>query len=309
MFNFAAKRHWFLIAAAVVIILCIVSAAIPGGLKTGIDFKPATKVELGPKEGETLDIELVKGLLSDLGYDQAARKIQVSEDHFIFYLPEMDEAGRKDVESKLNEIGQVVEIDFSSASVASNTVRNAAIATAVATVAMLLYITWAFRKVPHSVRYGTAAIVALIFNLVVTVGVYAVLGRTLGWEVDPMFIVALLAIIGYSVNDSIVVLDRIRENKARGIMGGGDYDSMVNFSISETLVRSLNTGMTTLLAILAVYLIVGGPIRGFLVALFVGIVAGTYSSIFVAGQLLVMWEHGDWIKLIPGASRLQKNKA
>ena len=172
---------------------------------------------------------------------------------------------------------------------------------------MLVYITWAFRKVPHSVRYGTAAIVALLFNLVVTVGVFAILGRILGWEVDPMFITALLAIIGYSVNDSIVVLDRIRENKARGI--GGDYDGLVNFSISETLVRSLNTSITTVLAILAVYLIVGGPIRSFLMALFVGIVAGAYSSIFVAGQLLVMWEHGDWIKIIPGVSRLQKNKA
>jgi preprotein translocase subunit SecF len=307
MFNFAAKRHWFLIAAVVVIILGIVSAAIPGGLRTGIDFKPATKVELGPKEEETLDIEVVKGLLIELGYDQAAGRIQVSEDHFIFYLPEMDEAGRKDLASKLDEIGQVVEIDFSSASVASNTVRNAAIATVVATVAMLLYITWAFRKVPNSVRYGTAAIVALIFNLVVTVGVYAVFGRTMGWEVDPMFIVALLAIIGYSVNDSIVVLDRIRENKARSI--GGDYDGMVNLSISETLVRSLNTSITTVLAILAVYLIVGGPIRSFLMALFVGIIAGAYSSIFVAGQLLVMWEHGDWIKVIPGVSRLQKKKA
>jgi preprotein translocase subunit SecF len=305
--NFAAKRHWFLMAAVIVIILGIVSAAVPGGLITGIDFKPATKVELGPKEEETLDIEVVRGLLSDLGYDRAARQIQASEDHFIFYLPEMDEAGRDDLKVKLNEVGEVVELDYSSAAVASNTVRNAAIATAVAIVAMLLYITWAFRKVPHSVRYGTAAVVALIFNLVVTVGVYAVFGRTLGWEVDPMFIVALLAIIGYSVNDGIVVLDRVRENKARGI--GGDYDSLVNYSISETLTRSLNTGMATLLAILAVYLIVGGPIRGFLMALFVGIVAGTYSSIFVAGQLLVMWEHGDWIKIIPGVSRLQKNKA
>jgi preprotein translocase subunit SecF len=305
--NFAAKRHWFLIAAAVVIVLCIVSAAIPGGLKTGIDFRPATKVELGPKEGESLDIEVVRGLLSDLEYDQAARSIQVSGDNFIFYLPEMDEAGRDDLKVKLNEVGEVVELDYSSAAVASNTVRNAGIATAVATVAMLLYITWAFRKVPNSVRYGIAAVVALIFNLVVTIGIYAIFGRTMGWEVDPMFIVALLAIIGYSVNDSIVVLDRIRENKARGV--GGDYDGMVNFSISETLVRSLNTSITTILAILAVYLIVGGPIRGFLMALFVGIVAGAYSSIFVAGQLLVMWEHGDWIKLIPGASRLQKDKA
>ncbi len=208
---------------------------------------------------------------------------------------------------KLNEVGEVVELDYLFRRRCLQYRSQCGHCHSVAIVAMLVYITWAFRKVPHSFRYGTAAVVALMFNLVVTVGVYAVSGRILGWEVDPMFITALLAIIGYSVNDGIVVLDRIRENKARGI--GGDYDGLVNFSILETLMRSLNTGMTTLLAILAVYLIVGGPIRSFLMALFVGIVAGTYSSIFVAGELLVMWEHGDWIKLIPGASRLQKNKA
>ena len=123
--------------------------------------------------------------------------------------------------------------------------------------AMLIYITWAFRKVPHSFRYGTATVVAVVFNLLVTFGVFSLVGRFVDWEVDPMFITALLAIIGYSVNDSIVVLDRIRENKARGI--GGDYDGMINLSISETLVRSLNTAITTVLAVLAVYLIVGGP--------------------------------------------------
>lgn len=306
MLNFASKSHWFLFAAVIVIVLGVVSAAIPGGLRMGIDFKPATRVELGPKEGETLEIEVVRGVLSDLGYEHAGRRIQVSGDNFIFYLPEMDEDERKNLQSELNEIGEVIELDFSSAAVASNTVRNAAIAVAVATVAMLLYIIWAFRKVPNSARYGVATIVALMFNLVFTVGVYSMFGRTIGWEVDPMFIVAMLAIIGYSVNDCIVVLDRIRENKARGI--GVDYDNTVNISIAETLTRSLNTAMTTVLAVLAVYLIVGGPISSFLVALLVGIVAGAYSSIFVAGQLLVIWEHRDWIKIVPGASRLQRNR-
>ena len=207
----------------------------------------------------------------------------------------------------MNNLGTVEEFDSVSAAIATETVRNAAIAMGVAIVAMLLYITWAFRKVPSPFRYGTAAVAALVFNLVVTLGIFSIFGRTLGWEIDPMFVTAILAIIGYSVNDTIVVLDRIRENKARGI--GVDYDSTVNFSITETLARSLNTSITTVLAVLAVYLIVGGPIRAFLMAMFVGIVAGTYSSIFVAGTLLLMWEHREWSRIIPRIPLLRRHKA
>jgi preprotein translocase subunit SecF len=308
MLNYAAKSHLFVMIAIIVIILGVIAAAVPGGLKLGLDFKGGILMALVPNEGITRGE--VQNKLSDLGYSEAADRVQETGDgKFLIRTRDLSEEEQQSLKDGLAEVGTVDpnESGYVSASVASQTARNAAIATSVAVALMLVYITWAFRKVPHSFRYGTASIVALVFNLVVTVGVFALLGRILGWEIDPMFITALLAIIGYSVNDSIVVLDRVRENKARGI--GGDYDTLVNYSIQETLVRSLNTGMTTLLAILAVYLIVGGPIQSFLMALFVGIVAGTYSSIFVAGQLLVMWEHGDWIRLIPGASRLQKNKA
>jgi len=308
MLNFAAKSHHFMRAALIVIILGAILAAVPGGLKLGMDFKGGLLLSLVPNEGITRgDVE---NKLSALGYPEAADRVQETEDgRFLIRTRDLSEEEQQALKDGLAETGTVDpdESGYVSAAVATETARNAAIATSVAVVLMLLYITWAFRKVPHSIRYGTASIVALIFNLIVTAGVFAILGRTIGWEIDPMFITALLAIIGYSVNDSIVVLDRIRENKARGI--GSDYDSMINLSISETLVRSLNTAITTVLAVLAVYLIVGGPIRSFLMALFVGIIAGAYSSIFVAGQLLVMWEHGSWIKLIPGASRLQRNKA
>jgi preprotein translocase subunit SecF len=308
MVNFAAKSRHFLRAAVIVIILGVILAAVPGGLKLGMDFKGGLLLSLVPNEGITRGD--VQNRLSDLGYPEAADRVQETEDgRFLIRTRDLSEEEQQALKDGLAATGTVDpdESGYVSAAVATETARNAAIATSVAVVLMLLYITWAFRKVPHSFRYGTASVVALIFNLVVTAGLFAILGRTIGWEIDPMFITALLAIIGYSVNDSIVVLDRIRENKARGI--GGDYDSMINLSISETLVRSLNTAITTVLAVLAVYLIVGGPIRSFLLALLVGIVAGAYSSIFVAGQLLVMWEHGDWIKLIPGASRLQRNKA
>jgi preprotein translocase subunit SecF len=308
MFDFASKRRWFLLTALILIIVGLVLAFTPGGLKLSWDFRGGFQVMLEPNEGTS--IGTVNDKLSELGYGGAAHGIQETGGNYLIRMGELGQDDQDALKAGLGEIGTVVEGEtgYISPAIASRTTRDAAIAVTVATALMLVYITWAFRKVPHSFRYGTAAVVALLFNIAVTMGIFSILGRLVGWEVDPLFITALLAIIGYSVNDSIVVLDRIRENKGRGV-SFGDYDGMVNFSISETLVRSLNTSITTVLAILAVYLIVGGPIRSFLMALFVGVVAGTYSSIFVAGQLLVMWEHGDWIKLIPGASRLQRNKA
>jgi preprotein translocase subunit SecF len=309
MLDFASKRQWFLLTALLAIVVGLVLAFTPGGLKLSWDFRGGFQVMLEPSENTTLTREDVSSKLEELGYGGVAYSIQETGGNYLIRMGDIGQDDQDALKAGLGEIGTVVEGDtgYISPAIASRTTRDAAIAVSVATALMLVYITFAFRKVPHSFRYGTAAVVALLFNIVVTMGIFSILGRLLGWEVDPLFITALLAIIGYSVNDSIVVLDRIRENKGRGV--GGDYDSMVNFSISETLVRSLNTSITTVLAILAVYLIVGGPIRSFLMALFVGVVAGTYSSIFVAGQLLVMWEHGDWIKLIPGASRLQRNKA
>jgi preprotein translocase subunit SecF len=307
MYDFAAKRRWFLLTALIIMIIGAVLAFTPGGLRLGWDFKGGFQLMLEPNEETSIDT--VAGKLDELGYSGTGDRIQETGGNFLIRMGELGEDDQDALKAGLGEVGTVLEGEtgYISPAIASRTTRDAAIAVIVAVAVMLLYITWAFRKVPHSVRYGTAAVVALIFNILLTFGIFALVGRFLNWEVDPLFITAMLAIIGYSVNDSIVVLDRIRENRARGV--GGDYDTMVNFSISETLVRSLNTTVTTVLAVLAVYLIVGGPIRSFLMALFVGIVAGAYSSIFVAGQLLVMWEHGDWIKLIPGASRLQRNKA
>ncbi len=307
MFNFAAKRHWFLLVLVIVVVIGVVSAAVPGGLKLGWDFRGGFQLTLEPSENTTRDT--VNEKLSELGYGGSADRVQETGGNYLLLLGDLSDEEQETLKTEMGTIGMVVPegTGYISPAVASETARNAAIATGLAMVAMLIYITLAFRKVPHSVRYGTAAVVALVFNLVVVLGVFSILGRVLGWEIDPMFITAILAIIGYSVNDSIVVLDRIRENKSRGV--SPDYDVTVNFSISQTLVRSLNTSTTTLLAVLAVYLIVGGPIRSFLLALFLGIVAGAYSSIFVAGPLLVFWERRDWGKLISWMPWPGKDKA
>jgi len=300
MFDFVGKRRWFLLASAIIIVAGIISLAVPGGLKPGVDFQGGIAITLGPKEGETepLTLERVKNKLADLGHSEAANRIQVLEDDQFFIrtgeLGDSDEEKleeQKKLKSGLAEIADVKEFGSISAVVASETVRNAAIAVAVAAVAILLYITWAFRRMPSPFRYGTCAIVALVHDVVIVLGVFSFLGRAFNWEIDPMFVTAVLAVIGYSVNDTIVVFDRVRENLPKGITP--DFATVVNSSLTGTLGRSLNTSVTTLLAVLAIYLFVGGTIRTFVLALFIGTIAGTYSSIFIASQLLVVWERGE----------------
>lgn len=312
--NLAAKRHWFLLAAVLIIVAGLASALIPGGLKYGIDFQSGITATIIADDTE-LSLDGLRQELAALGQDRAdVRSLGVDEDEdgvpkpvYFIRVGMMGGEELDDFRQALNGLGVVLEFDTVSPVIATHTARNAGIAMGVAAIAMLLYITWAFRKVPNPFRYGVTAITALIFNLLVVLGIFSILGRFLNWEVDPMFITAILAIIGYSVNDTIVVLDRIRENKTRNITP--DFDTTVNISVTETLARSLNTSATTALAVTAIYLIVGGPIRSFLLALFVGIVAGAYSSIFVGGPLLVAWEHREWKKLIPRLPRLRRSGA
>jgi preprotein translocase subunit SecF len=365
MLDFVSKRHWFLLASAILVVAGLISVLVPGGLKLGMDFKGGMSatlvppVTLAPKEGETLSRDQVRQKLIDLGFTDVAEGVKQSgqsEAESKFFIPTanlsqadqekvksgLEEIGQVDgtltigqVKDKLNalgfsqaaekvqqlgaseadraflirttklsvdeqeklksgleEIGQLKEFMFVDAIVASKTARNAAIAVGVAMAAMLVYMIWAFRKMPSPVRYGTCAIIALLFNILMVLGVFSFLGRTLHWEIDPMFITAMLAIIGYSINDTIVVLDRVRENVTRLI--SADISTIANHAIAGTITRSLNTSITTVLAVLVVYAFVGGPIETFLVALLIGIVAGTYSSIFIASQLLVVWETRQW---------------
>jgi preprotein translocase subunit SecF len=303
VFDFVTKRNLFLFGSALVAIACIILAVIPGGLKYGVDFKAGISITLGPKEGETLTLEQVRNKLAELGQSQASVQ-QLEESDFFIRIGELNADEQIALRSGLEQIATVQDFESVSAAVASKTARNAAIASGVAVIAMLLYIALAFRRVQNPLRYGTAAVIALMFNLLLTVGVFALMGRTRNWEIDPLFITALLAIIGYSVNDTIVVLDRVRENLTKGMKS--NFETTVNLGINQTIARSLNTATTTVLAVLAIYLVVGGPISHFLIALFIGIVAGTYSSIFIASQLLVVWEGGEWGSLIPRIPRRRR---
>ncbi|MCK5084933.1 MAG: protein translocase subunit SecF [Candidatus Pacebacteria bacterium] len=185
-------------------------------------------------------------------------------------------------EKRFDSIGPVIGNELKS---------TAVIAIAIALIAIVLYIGWAFRKVSRPVssfKYGIIATITLFHDVIITLGIFSVLGHLYNIEVGIPFVAALLAILGYSVNDTIVVFDRTRENLIKS--GSGDFEKVVNKSVNETLVRSLNTSFTTLLVLTTLYLFGGETIKYFIIALIVGISAGTYSSIFIASPLLVTWQ-------------------
>lgn len=176
--------------------------------------------------------------------------------------------------------------------VGTELIGRAFLAILAASTAILLYLTVVFRKVPNAFRYGVCAIVALLHDVLVVLGAFAILGFAFGIEVDALFITAMLTVIGFSVHDTIVVFDRVRENIMRRRFDR--FDEVVNYSLVQTLARSINTSITVLLTLFALYLFGGASVRNFVLALLIGILSGTYSSIFNASMLLVVWENREW---------------
>lgn len=205
----------------------------------------------------------------------------------------------------LNNNGPYVDLISNAqvgASVASQTTQNAFLAVIVASLAILAYIWFSFRKVSKPWRYGTCAIIALLHDVLVVLGVFSILGWTLGIQIDALFITALLTVVGFSVHDTIVVFDRIRENMQRRT--SETFEQVVNASLVQTMARSLNTSLTVLFTLSALTLFGGTSIRTFTLTLLVGIFSGTYSSIFNASMLLVIWEKGEL-----GTNRFDRSRA
>jgi preprotein translocase subunit SecF len=170
--------------------------------------------------------------------------------------------------------------------------KRAVLAVAMAALAIIIYVTFAFRGVQHAVRYGVAAIMAMLHDVLVVVGMEALIGHFVGWEADSMFLTAVLTVIGFSVHDTIVVFDRIRENST--IYRRLTFTEVVNHSTVQTLARSINTQLTVMLCLLAMALFGGVTIRHFVTILLIGVFSGTYSSIFNASPILVVWENHEW---------------
>jgi preprotein translocase subunit SecF len=197
-----------------------------------------------------------------------------------------------ELESKSGNPVTVLEFTSVSATVGAEVTRSAGFAILLAAVAILGYISYAFRGVDHAVRYGVAAIAAMLHDVLVVLGTEAILAYYLGWEADALFLTALLTVIGFSVHDSIVVFDRIRENSH--VYRRIGYEALVNHSVIQTLDRSINTQLTVLFTLFALALFGGDSIRHFVLILLVGIFSGTYSSIFNAAPILVVWENREW---------------
>jgi preprotein translocase subunit SecF len=197
-----------------------------------------------------------------------------------------------EMESRFGSSTTVLRFESVGPSVGREVASRAAGAVGLAAIAIMLYITYAFRGVPHAFRYGVSAIVAMLHDVGVVVGIEAIFGHFLGWEVDALFLTALLTVIGFSVHDSIVVFDRIRENSS--VYRRLQYETLVNHSIVQTLDRSINTQLTVMFTLLALALFGGVTIRHFVIILLIGVFSGTYSSIFNAAPLLVVWENREW---------------
>ena len=220
----------------------------------------------------------------------------LDEDSYAIRSRTIDDATKGQIVAELEDLSgsPVNTLTFSSvsASVGAEVTRAAGLAILMAAVAILLYIWYAFRGVEHAFRYGTAAILAMLHDVFVVLGVEAILAYFLGWEADALFLTALLTVIGFSVHDTIVVFDRIRENLH--IYRRVAYEPLVNHSIVQTLDRSINTQLTVLFTLFALALFGGESIRHFVIILLVGIFSGTYSSIFNASPILVVWQNQEW---------------
>ena len=291
--DFVGKRAWFFLLSALIIAPGIAFLVIGGGLKPGIDFTGGSTT--GLEFATDVQQEDLRSELTSLGYEDAI--VQRMDDQAFFVRTKELNEDEKDgmvagLESRLSPDGvTVLSFDLVSPVVAAETVVNAFYAILAAAVGVFLYVWWAFRNMPSPFRYGAAAIVALLHDTAVVVGVFAGLGVLLDVEVNTMFLIALLTVIGYSVNDTIVVFDRLRENVVN--YPNRSLKVNANISVSQSLSRSLNTSLTLMFTLLALLLFGGPTIRNFLWVLLIGVVVGTYSSVAIATPVLMVWEEGD----------------
>ena len=288
--NLMAKKWWYFIISFLIILPGIISLFI-FGLKLGIDFTGGTLLEY--KLEKTTEREALNQTIKDQKIDVSSI-VSSGENTYIIKTNSLEQNQITDLKNKLTEqYGKIEEVRVENVGpvVGGETTKNAVVALIVSSIMIILYIAWAFRKVPRPTspwRFGVTAVVALLHDVLLLLGIFSLLGHYLGVEIDVLFVTALLTVIGFSVHDTIVVFDRIRENLPKHL--SSKFEQVANLSVVQTLARSLNTSLTVVFVLLALFLFGGESIRWFVVALLIGIISGTYSSIFNATALLVLWE-------------------
>ncbi len=284
------KWLWFGISALMIIPVMIVLAV--SGVRVGIDFKSGAVLEY--ETGASVTNDAVVNSLKDV--DLKTKTVQLSGDKaFRLKTDALSEGEHEKIKSAISAAfkdAKETRYETVGPTIGKKQTNDAVLRVVIASIAIILYIAWAFRKIPkpaNSWKFGFAAVAALLHDLLFVVGMFALLGRFFDFiEVDSLFITALLTVMGFSVHDTIVVFDRIRENLR--LNPGAPFADVANMSIVQTLARSLNTSLTVLLVLLVLFLLGGESTKGFTLALLLGIAVGTYSSIFNATPLLVMWQ-------------------
>jgi len=287
------KNYFFTLS--LLVMLPGIFAIFAWGLNLGIDFTGGTLWEVKfIEKKEEVNRQTFQNFLNENGAEVSTAS-QTSDNSILVRTKLTEEAKINEIKTKVQEkYGSFEDVRFETVgpTISKELTQKALLAVSVSILAIVTYMSWAFRKIPKptsSVAFGLATIAALVHDVIVVVGIFAILGHFFGIEIDSLFITALLTIIGFSVHDTIVVFDRIRENLIKH--SDKSFESVVNHSILQTLGRSLNTSLTAVFVLVALLLFGGDSIKNFVLALLIGMISGTYSSIFNATPLLVVWQN------------------
>jgi preprotein translocase subunit SecF len=293
MLDIIGKRNWYFAFSLLIIIPGLISLLL-WGLRLSIDFTGGSRVVLQyPQAVNEQRVEQIRNVFEENKIEVVT--LQSSEDQVIIRTKPLDDKQNAELLKDLQaQTGQVSQEDFETIGpvIGQETAINALSSIALSSLLIVLYIAWSFRGVRKPVsswRFGLCAIAALLHDALLVIGIFSLLGHFAGVEIDSLFVTALLTVLGFSVHDTIVVFDRIRENLRRNIEA--PFPQVVNDSILQTLVRSLNTSLTAFLVLVTLLIFGGETIRWFVVAMIIGLVSGTYSSIFNAAPLLVVWQN------------------
>jgi preprotein translocase subunit SecF len=311
--NIIGKRYWFFGLSLLIIIPGIIALAL-GGMNPSIDFTGGTMLEIIFNSGTAPAPSEVRTALANItvaSTEQGLENIQIQtlgSDGIVLRVQQIDPETTNKILATLGEQFGGVTLNMADnvgASVGGEVAQRAAGAVALAAIGIAIYVWFAFRKLPNASRYGIAAVFSLLHDVLVLLGLEAILGLLLGWEADSLFLTAVLTVIGFSVHDTIVVFDRIRENRSK--YKYAPFETVVNHSIVQTLDRSINTTLTVLFTLLAMVLFGGSTTRHFIIILLVGMISGAYSSIFNAAAILVVWENREWKNWLPKLFRRSSN--
>jgi len=297
MFDIVGKRKWYFLASAVVIGLGVVAMVLSlirhgSPVRLSVDFTGGALLQVcfeeAVKPGE------VRRVFLDQGYSDISVQTTADEHTALIRSKPLESEEKEALKSALRErFGPLEELRFESVgpTIGQEVTRAASTAVIAAAAAILGFVWFAFRKVPNSFRYGSCAILAMLHDILVAMGFFAIMGLVFVWEADALFLTAILTVLGFSVQDTIVVFDRIRENIPK--RRGESFDTIVNRSILETIHRSLATQLNAIFVMIAILLFGGATIKQFIATMLVGMLSGTYSSIFTAVPLLIVWEKGE----------------